>query len=237
MEREKDLTQHRVISINDIANEMKREEEVAICQKLIGRFRLSVSYEEFVQLITQSAQAVLRRRGIEGDFVIDEHNTPTLHQLHLYTAYDSSFEGDLDKGLMLQGRYGSGKSLLMESYAHLQNFFARRFPSAKTPIITYTSAIDLCNHIKKSGVQEYRLRPLIIDDFGREPKSVMEFGNVINPLSELIFARADKAVATHGTTNLLLETLASKEYYGAMIGDRLRAMFNFIVLEGGSRRR
>ncbi|MFR9554326.1 MAG: hypothetical protein SNH35_08820, partial [Rikenellaceae bacterium] len=59
----------------------------------------------------------------------------------------------------------------------------------------------------------------------------------INPLSELIFARADKAVVTHGTTNLLLETLASKEYYGAMIGDRLRAMFNFIVLDGGSRRK
>ncbi len=236
MERREDLTPHRAISISDIANEIKREGEAG-CPKLTGRFSLSVSYEEFEQLISQSAQAVLRRRGVEGDFVIDRHNTPTLRQLYLYTAYDSSFEGNLDKGLMLQGRYGSGKSLLMESYAHLQNFLARRFPAIKTPIITYTSAIDICNYIKKCGVQEYRLRPLIIDDFGREPKSVMEFGNVINPLSELIFARADKAVVTHGTTNLLLETLASKEYYGAMIGDRLRAMFNFIVLDGGSRRR
>jgi hypothetical protein len=41
---------------------------------------------------------------------------------------------------------------------------------------------------------------------------------------------------THATSNFTLKTLSSDEFYGGMIGDRLKTMFNFITMQGESRR-
>jgi len=58
----------------------------------------------------------------------------------------------------------------------------------------------------------------------------------LRPVSELLSLRSDVGTTTHGTTNFTLETLSSEDFYGAMIGDRLRMMFNFITMKGESRR-
>ena len=78
--------------------------------------------------------------------------------------------------------------------------------------------------------------PLAIDEIGREAKEVMDFRNVTCPIAELISARADKPIITHGTTNFSFRELTHEDNYGEMIGDRMRAMFNFIKLSGKSRR-
>ncbi|MFR9527688.1 MAG: hypothetical protein SNI45_06410, partial [Rikenellaceae bacterium] len=193
-------------------------------------------WEEFVQLFTVSANATLKKRGCTWDLMIDSGNTPTLQQIHLYLTYNREFRGDLHKGLMLQGAIGCGKSLLMESYAHLQNWMIRKF-SMRYGVAAFINSLELVNRLKTDDVKMYANRPLIIDEFGREPKQMMHYGNVSTPMIDLLCARADRAVITHGTTNFRLETLASDEYYGAMVGDRLRAMFNFVTLSGESRRR
>ncbi|MDR1583037.1 MAG: hypothetical protein LBS55_07250 [Prevotellaceae bacterium] len=64
----------------------------------------------------------------------------------------------------------------------------------------------------------------------------MDYGNVSRPISELLSLRSDAGTLTHGTTNFNLNTLSSEEFYGGMIGDRLKIMFNFITLNGESRR-
>ncbi len=164
---------------------------------------------------------------------------PILRQLWLYMGYFKEFQGDLNKGIMLMGSYGCGKSLLMESYAHLQNILISHGGFSKYNLITFINSISLVDGIVKSdsGIKAYAYRPLIIDEFGREPMQVMEFGNIMTPTSDLLLARADSPVITHGTTNFSLETLSNQNHYGSMLGDRLRAMFNFIRVEGGSRRR
>ena len=40
----------------------------------------------------------------------------------------------------------------------------------------------------------------------------------------------------NGTSNFTLQTLSKEDFYGGMIGDRLKMMFNFITLPGESRR-
>lgn len=76
-----------------------------------------------------------------------------------------------------------------------------------------------------------------LDEFGRESKTVQDFGNILRPISELLSIRSDNGSLTHGTTNFTLETLSSDNFYGGMIGDRLKMMFNFITIRGESRRK
>lgn len=80
------------------------------------------------------------------------------------------------------------------------------------------------------------LAPLAIDDLGREPKQIMDFGNTRAPMVELLYERYDKGSWTHATSNFAFDTLSSDAFYGPMLGDRFRTMFNVINLPGDSRR-
>ena len=104
------------------------------------------------------------------------------------------------------------------------------------PLLSFIKALELQEQIRKQSVNMFVRKPLIIDEFGRESKMVQDYGNVTRPLSELLSLRSDAGSLTHGTTNFLWNTLSSDEFYGGMIGDRLKTMFNFITLPGESRR-
>jgi hypothetical protein len=103
--------------------------------------------------------------------------------------------------------------------------------------LTFIQSTELQELIIKQSVKTFSQRPLIIDEFGRESKTVQDFGNILRPISELLSIRADIGTLTHGTTNFTFDTLSSAEFYGGMIGDRLKMMFNFIPVPGESRRK
>ncbi|CDN31768.1 hypothetical protein BN938_1688 [Mucinivorans hirudinis] len=214
---------------------MKNQTDETEAKLAVSRFRLECSYEEFLRLLGQAARHILLQMGNRREFVIDNFNEPTIRQLHLYLSRNPDFSGDLDKGVMLQGKYGSGKTILMRSYAHIQNYIITRL-ELRYPLVSFATSMDIVGTIKQDGVKQFARRELIIDEFGREPKAVMDFGNTIRPLAELISLRAETGAITHATSNFSLETLSGDDFYGKMIGDRLRAMFNFIVVDGDSRR-
>jgi hypothetical protein len=91
--------------------------------------------------------------------------------------------------------------------------------------------------LKEKSIKSFSQRPLVIDEFGREPKQIMDFGNLRSPIIELLCERYDTGAWTHGVSNFTLETLSSENQYGQMTGDRLKSMFNFIELKGESRRK
>ena len=240
--QKRDSTQQRVTLINTLVDEIKKESEMARYQAMTARFNVQFSWDEFLTIFTHSANYILVRRGVRAGFMVDSNNHHTIEQLWLYMSYNNAFGGDLNKGLMLQGSIGVGKSLLMESFVYMQNRLAHR---VKTPNgerfkgAQFLYATEIADKIKSAegGVRSLTKLTIAIDDIGREPKSVMYFGNITNPIAELIAARADSAVITHGTTNYNLATLSSDGFYGPMVGDRIRSMFNFITVEGKSRRR
>jgi DNA replication protein DnaC len=158
-----------------------------------------------------------------------------IEQLYFYATGAPSFDGDLSKSIMLQGRYGCGKTLILETYSLLHNHIIRRF-SLSYPLFTFIKSVELKEQIIKQSASVFARRPLIINEFGRESKVVMDYGNVSYPISELLSLRSDVGTLTHGTTNFTFATLSSDEFYGGMIGDRLKVMFNFITLKGESRR-
>lgn len=241
MGNKKDLSIREVISTNRKLFEALRNDvqEILSDEKEKSRRRrlfIPLAYPDFRELFVSFGTYSLSRRNQKKEFLIDKNNETIIEQLYLYATNNSSFAGDLDKGIMLQGKFGCGKSVILETYSLLHNHIVKTY-SMNQPYLTFIQSTELQEQIIKQSVKIFSQRPLIIDEFGRESKTVQDFGNILRPVSELLSLRADIGALTHGTTNFSFETLASSEFYGGMIGDRLKMMFNFIPVPGESRRK
>ena len=212
---------------NRIAGEKKKNDAI--------RFPFRFGYNDFKTLFAQSANIILARRRERNSFVIDENNEPAMAQIYLYMVMDERFTGDLQKGVMVVGKYGSGKTILMQAMAELNNTIVQTLQIPR-PLLKFIKSSELLENLKENPVKNFSRAPLVIDEFGREPKQVMDFGNLKSPMIELLCERYDNGTLTHGTSNFTLETLSSENQYGKMTGDRIKSMFNFIELKGESRR-
>jgi DNA replication protein DnaC len=240
MEKRKDLSIREVISTNQRFYQALQQEarELIAGEKEKMRQRrmiLPLAYPDFQSLFLSFGTICLHNRNQNRNFIMDENNEPIIKQLYYYATNNPAFESDLNKGILLQGKYGCGKTILLETYSLLHNHIVKKF-SLSYSLLTFIKSVELQEQIRKQSVNMFVRRPLIIDEFGRESKTVMDYGNVSHPISELLSLRSDVGTITHGTTNFALNTLSSEEFYGAMIGDRLKIMFNFITLNGESRR-
>ena len=200
------------------------------------RFPFPFGYDEYKTLLGQSANVILERRRERNVFVIDDKNEPVIRQLFLYLKMDSGFSGDMQKGIMLVGKYGSGKTLIMQALADMYNTVIYTL-HIQRPLLKFIKSSELLENLKEKTARAYSKMPMIIDEFGREPKQIMDFGNLRSPIIELLCERYDNGAWTNGVSNFTLETLSSENQYGKMTGDRIKAMFNFIELKGESRRK
>ncbi|MBS5797598.1 MAG: hypothetical protein KH100_09800 [Dysgonomonas mossii] len=217
---------------NDIQDIATREKEKIEHRRL----PLNMDFSEFCDLFILFGSYNFKKQNQQSDFVIDADNEYIIKQLYLYIKNDTSFDGDLNKGIMLQGKYGCGKTAILGTYTLLHNHMILRF-GIPIPLFTFIKSVNLQELLMKQSIQSFTYKPLVIDEFGRESKTIQDYGNILRPISELLSVRLDIGAVTHGTTNFTLETLASNDFYGAMIGDRLKMMFNFITLQGDSRRK
>jgi DNA replication protein DnaC len=240
MEKRKDLSIQEAILTNQEFYQLlqKDAQEIMASEKEKMRKRrlfLPLAYSDFQSLFCTFGAVCLLNRNQDRNFVIDNNNEPVIKQLYYFATSNPSFAGDLNKGILLQGKYGCGKTVLLETYSLLHNHTVRKF-SLNYPLLSFIKAVELQEQIRKQSVNMFVRKPLIIDEFGRESKTVQDYGNITRPLSELLSLRSDAGTLTHGTTNFILNTLSSDEFYGGMIGDRLKTMFNFITLHGETRR-
>ena len=241
METEKDLSAQEAISTNREIFRLLRndvQEMISSERKKSAKRRpvLPLSYSGFRELFVAFGTYCLLSRNKNTSFIIDTNNEPTIEQLFYYATHNPLFNGDLNKGIMLQGKFGCGKTIILETYSLIHNHSAGK-GELNFPLLTFIKSIELQERIIRESTKPFLLRPIIIDEFGREPKTVQYFGNMLRPVSELLSERSDTGAITHGTTNFTLKTLSSDEFYGGMIGDRLKMMFNFITLKGDSRRK
>ena len=68
---------------------------------------------------------------------------------------------------------------------------------------------------------------LCIDDVGLEPTEVLDYGNAINPVIEILEQRYQRQLFTFITTNLTPKQI--REKYGDRIADRFNEMMKCIV--------
>lgn len=178
----------------------------------------------------------MAERGDEGKFEYDRYVTPIAHYLWLYTVRHTDFPDNLNKGIALIGPFGCGKSLFMEAYTRLINYHILN-DELRIPSYEFHTSRYLFNRVQEKGIEHFERVPMVIDEIGREIKVAKSWGTESLPLVDLLFERHRRGSVTHITANFGWEELAQVDMYGPMLGDRFKEMFNFVYMDGNSRRK
>ena len=171
------------------------------------------------------ASATNKIHSTEESYIVDNENKDVINQLFYFLNNSVLFIGDPIKGILLIGAIGGGKTVLMESFIDIFNEISGK-------IVTCINSKDLVEIQKKHGFDYFNKRPLFLDDIGKEQTTYNTYGTVSKPMEDLINDRYKTAGLTFGTSNLKLEDMP---YNGHTI-DRMRQMFNVIILPGKTRR-
>ncbi len=137
---------------------------------------------------------------------------------------------DPDKGLLLSGPVGCGKTSLMKLLRHI-------VPHQRPyQIIPSRNVVFAFNHIGYRTIENYGNNQFFcFDDLGVEPIG-RHFGKDCNVLGEILLSRHElfqqRGIKTHATTNLNAQEL--EELYGNRVRSRMRELFNLVAFDGGS---
>lgn len=168
------------------------------------------------------------------DFKIHEEDHEILYKLCNYAIRDigtcRKLGIDPDKGILLSGPVGCGKTSLMKLLRHLTPHFK---PYQVMPCRNITFAF---NHIGYRIIEDYgNSQFFCFDDLGVEPAG-RHFGQDCNVMGEILLSRYDlyikTGVRTHATTNQNAQEL--EERYGNRVRSRMRKLFNLIAFDKNS---
>ena len=186
------------------------------------RFRLPMTKEQAVDVLTAAYQAEVEYR--KSEFVLDEQTKANIEHFALFlTNAGSRF------GVMFSGVCGNGKTTLVYAFQTLLNYMRDRGLTDENAGISIIDAKEVAYYAK--DVKQFRQlkeRPMIaIEDMGREPVEVLEYGNVLNPVIDLLEYRYNAQLFTIITTNLVPKEI--RERYGNRIADRFNEMFDKVI--------
>ena len=187
----------------------------------VRKFKSTCTPEQFKDTFLTAAKAKM----FGAPFMVDSDNKDVINQLYYYLVGHPEFKGDPRKGVLLLGTIGCGKTVIMESFIEVFNETAGK-------IITNIHSKDISRIITDNDVGYLNKRPLFVDDIGKEQEAIKHYGTVIKPLEDVISERYKKFALTFGTSNYKLEDLP----YSTHTVDRMKQMFNIMVLTGKSRR-
>ncbi len=197
---------------------------VAIGLSSRADFRLPLATSQAQTLIESAYQMLVQLRG--GEFVRDADTTSHIAQLALLLTTDNP-----KNGVLMCGGVGSGKTTLMmalQKAINLMNEFTH------VPGLALSTAKDIANSEAIYTRYIERSEPLGIDDLGNEPSEVHRWGNITNPVSDILERRYAQRLFTVISTNLTLEQI--KGHYGERIGDRIVEMCEVIEFTNPSYR-
>jgi DNA replication protein DnaC len=218
-----------------------------------NRKRLTSSQWSYDQ--TRSFMFYRAHQIFPDGFILDDYNQPIFELMCYYFSLDEKFlafaenlgvkNPSLDKGIVLAGNFGVGKTTLMklfmknqrqvyiiqnakkisDSYEKdgnetIEEYFNKRKNAFNDPAVFYQEYSGIC-----------------IDDLGTENVK-SNYGNKKNVIGDIIEMRYERGVMGkwfHATTNLSSDQLS--EFYGGRVVSRLRETVNFIELNGNDRRR
>lgn len=159
----------------------------------------------------------------------------------LFNYFTGGISGlDPNKGLMLIGNIGCGKTTLMKVFSDSINPF--RIVSCREVSEAWKRDGDISKYSSMIIGNSFTTSPfgkrdigICFDDLGIENKT-KNYGDEINAMEEVLLNWYDKKRFSriHITTNLNPDEIEQK--YGKRVRSRMREMFNQVLIEGGDRR-
>lgn len=195
---------------------------------------MSQKYAEDLLLAAYMAEVEYRQTA----FVDDSRTRNNIAKVAGYLVNPKKF------GLMLAGTCGNGKTTLMNAIQSATSWLSKNKLFGKDEFgddikmcITIVPAKDIIARCKDfHDMESLKKTPYLgIDDMGTEPIEVMDYGNICNPVIDLIDYRYNRQLTTFVTTNKTPNEL--RDRYGVRIADRFREMIEQVVFEDGSYRK
>jgi DNA replication protein DnaC len=176
-------------------------------------------------------------KRLEPKFELNNNNTEVFNQLKYYFSNNSKFDGDLKKGILLIGGFGSGKTLAMEIFL-IYNIMLNRHRTMA--FFNSSEIIDEFTKLGRPSIEQFNKDyDVLIDDLGSDSGKYYYFGSIDDPIEVLLSKRyimfKDFGSRTHGISNL--DVHGFKERFSCKMYDRMCEMFNVIALVGESWRR
>jgi len=183
----------------------------------------------------------LEQKGIEiygNHFKILETDHQIIYKLIAYFLRDEptcfQYSLDLNKGILLSGPVGCGKTSLMNLMKYLTpteyKFFIK--PCRDISFEFIQEGYEVIHKYSKGKLYQSDPKTICFDDLGTE-NNLKYFGNECNVMAEILLSRYDiyisKHIQTHITTNLSASEIETQ--YGNRVRSRMRAMFNLIAYD------
>ncbi|MFE8424557.1 ATPase [Tenacibaculum sp. ZH5_bin.1] len=216
---------------------MKNEQPHIIIEKGV-QYKLGELKDNCIQYDFKSILIYLDAKGkllFGKNFKIYEEDEVVLYKLCIYFIRDfetcTKLNIDPNKGILLSGPVGCGKTSLMKLLRHI---VPHHKPYEVIPARNITFAF---NNIGYKTIQEYGNNNFYcFDDLGVETTG-RHFGKDCNVMGEILLSRYDlflqRKIRTHATTNLNAQEL--EERYGNRVRSRMRQLFNLIAFDRESK--
>lgn len=162
-------------------------------------------------------------------FQLNREDWPVIRKLIVYHVRDEEWcakEGlDLNKGILLTGPIGCGKTSMMHLF-QLLSYRMMRYRVLSTRSVAFEFQEEGYSVINRYGRKPF---PICLDDLGLE-QNIKHYGNECNTMGEILLHRYElfrnEDIVTHATTNLNSAEL--EKLYGNRVRSRMREMFNLI---------
>lgn len=190
-----------------------------------GNFKWSVSLKQATDILMAAYRAEVEYR--HRRFIEDEATKTNIERLAAFPIRD-----DAKFGVMLCGVPGNGKTTLLYGFQSAVNWLngIGHFEGRKAGIriVDAKEVAILAKDLE--AFRSLRNMPMIaIEDMGREPIEVLDYGNVLNPVIDLLEYRYNMQLFTFITTNLTKSQI--REKYGNRIADRFNEMLEVIIFK------
>ncbi len=191
------------------------------------------NYQEIIMWIEQ--------KGIElygNHFKILESDYQIIYKLIAYFLKDepTCFQNNinLNKGILLSGPIGCGKTSIMNIMKYLtpteHKFFVK--PCRDISFEFIQDGYQIIHKYSKGKLYEFEPKTICFDDLGTE-SNLKYYGNECNVMAEILLSRYDvyiaKRIQTHITTNLSASEIETQ--YGNRVRSRMREMLNLIAYD------
>lgn len=203
-------------------------------------------YNEKLKRVTEPLKYTTDQlcKMLNDTLTIDDSNASVALDLCRYFSDNPLFSGDLNKGLLMVGGVGVGKTTLMQFFKRNQKFSYRIIScrdvendfaaNGEDSLGKFSYNVEIAVNSNPFGHREIGF---CFDDIGTESNG-KHYGKEKNVMAEIILNRYDNQLpsyCTHFTTNLSADEI--KNQYGTRVTDRMKEMFNIITFDKNAKSR